>query len=155
MFRVFQLQLRNMAAAADKFLRMSRESYHANLALIDVLSEKRYEYFGLGEDILSKSPEVITENGKLSVALTAPGPGTVVFHTRTAAYAVLNTRVLLEGKGVSWQLKKTYGASAAQPPVFFSSGQLPLLSDNIQLIVAIQPGGEFTAAAVLQEITML
>lgn len=153
-FRIFQLQLENMAVAGEKFLRTSKKLHNTIIALIQVLSEKRYEYYGLGEDILTKSPEVVTASDRLSVPALSATPGVVTFRVNQYAYAVLHTKVLLEGTGLSWEIKKTY-ANPAGPPVLFNNSQLPLLSDNNQLIVTIQPGGEFFGAALLQEITML
>lgn len=155
MFRAFQLQLQNMAMASEKFLRLSKASYNTTLALIDVMSEKRHEHYGLGEDIVTKSAEVVTLADRLSVPLLSPTPGVVTFKTKQYSYAVLHTAVVLQGVGLSWQIKKTYATQPPQAPVLFGPSQLPLLSDNNQLIVTIQPGGEFFAAALLQELTML
>lgn len=152
MFRVFQLQLRSMTFASEKFLRLSKELLNVNLALIDVLSDQRYESYGLGEDIASMSPEITVNADHLSVSSGSPTAGTVTFIPHQYSYAVSHVAVVLQGSGLSWQIQKTY---PAQPSVLFNSSQLPLLSDNNQLIVTIQPGGTFYAAALLQQITML
>ena len=155
MFRVFQLQLRNMSFASEKFLRQSKEISNTTLALIDVLSNKRYEFYGLGEEIISKSVEVLTASDHLSVDGASILPGVGTFAINQYSYAVLHTDVVLQGSGLSWQIKKTYTTTPPQAPALFNSSQLPLLSDNNQLIITIQPGGVYYKAALLQEITML
>jgi hypothetical protein len=150
MFKVTQMLLTNALALAENPMRLTKEVFLGLTAIVKVLSQDRYELFGRGEDVLSTTPEVVITTDKLSVPSSSTSPGVVVFEAITYEYALKHKDVIVEGKNATWQIIKTYPSS---PPATFDVGSFPLVSDNIQLVVTIQPGGEFKRAVVLQEIT--
>jgi hypothetical protein len=152
-FRAFQLNMRNALVHAEHAMRLTKENFKTTLALIDVLSDQRFELFGLGEDVAALDHLELADD-RLVVAPHAP-PGTL---SGTASFAVCEypwalrvEGVLLEGEGVSWKLRKTYPDKA---PAEFGPHQLPLITDNLQLIVTVAPGGYLKRAVVLQRVTM-
>jgi hypothetical protein len=149
-FRAFQLNIRNALVHAEHAMRLTKENFRTTLALIDMLSEQRYEVFGLGEDIVEQAGVELVDD-RLTVAEDAAEPGYVKFAPISYPWALRIEDVFVDGAAVEWQIKKTY---SDKPPASFNAAQLPLITDNLQLYVAIQPGGFLRRAAVLQKMTM-
>lgn len=149
-FRAFQLNIRNALVHAEHAMRLTKENFRTTLALIDVLSEQRYEVFGIGEDVVSQAGVSLVDD-RLAVAEDASEPGEVTFSPVNYAWALRVEEVFVDGHGVSWEIKKTYPDRA---PAFFNKAQLPLITDNLQLIATIAPGGYLRRVALLQKMTM-
>src|ERR1035437_3071734 len=127
MFAAVRFNLRNALSLVKPIMKLTEENYRANLAVLELLSEKRYVLLGLGEDVVTKSTEIVTESDRLSVDGGSLTPGVVTFTKASYAYNLLLRTALLEGSLVSYVVQKAYPDLTT---LTFTANQMPLQSDN-------------------------
>jgi len=151
MFASFRLNLRNVITLAKPLMKLTEENYRGMLAVVDLLSEKRWALIGIGEDVKTVSPEVIRLQDRLMVPADAQQPGEVVFYKASFPFDLLLRDVIIDGENVDWGITKHYPDNQT---FVFNSSQLPIKSNNFELKVIIQPGGYVKRTALLLEIIM-
>ena len=151
MFQLLQVNLRNMLEIAESRMPFTREAMSTFKAIIELLSDRRWVAFGLGEDIESITGPAERVGDRLVVDELETLPAVITFPKLTYAYDLSLEQVMVSGERVSWTVTKVYEDESSTE---FAPGDLPLLSGNFQLKVTIQPGGWYEGAALLQKIVM-
>jgi len=151
MFEFFQTLMLNMLGHAEQKMNFSRTMSASVKAIIQVLSDRRYLHFGLGEEVQVKSSAIVTEADRLSVDALSLVDGRITFPAVTYPYDLTLLKVVLEGQGLSYELTKSYVDLSTR---VFGPGEMPLLTNNFQLVVIVSPGGYYQSATVLQRIVM-
>lgn len=148
-----QLTLRNALTLARSAMKLTEENYRFLMAAVTALTNQTYVALGVGEDVATRSAECELTPEGLSVDAASATPGLVTFQKVHFDSLTLLKEVVLEGNGVTYEVKKSYPPS--QPPTpdkTFAANQMPLGSDNFTLLVTIQPGGTLKRALMLLEL---
>lgn len=150
-----QLTLRNALAVARPQMRMTEENFQAMTSYVSLLTAQQYLELGIGEHVAEMSDNVQLQGDTLMVDANDTDPGVVKFNVAEYPFDIFLKSVVLEGADVDFVVNKKVPNGCKKPDEkTFNRFQLPLLSNNFELVVTIQPGGSLKRAVLLQELTL-